>query len=1659
MAPLSSYIKRSFNVIHSSLYKSQYLDFVANGYLIKERRKCLIKNFNKLGSALLAACVLFTSVPVNALSAGETYTEQQTLDDLNTENKISTEESNATSAEVATDSNVTEDISISDISSNDIDSSEEKLNNEISLQNDNTEDGEEPSTDNWELGIVFYDSTVDNGKTPLTSIDWDASDGGYGEGTPRVITVQINYKNTNAVTTYQPGELELSIPNLIYNTTRKEESSPFWNSSVIVGANDSTHNGYDWNFSTASTPSNTQQTYNFTNAVAIEEKTNFEGSIQIVYTITPKRDLIYEGDSSECRSQYKEECTHSYNLNLQAKLKDIVETNTLNFSYTRTYIHPWTRTTIFTKTASKITSFDGLPSDHNDYIWVIYNFSVKIPYRGYPHVVPVGYKEIQLRDTFPEECIVMETDGKIAKNEYIKIIGTGTSNSSYITADKKLYVGYPKSIYNEENKNLNITNSADIYVHWANGTELEYAKTATANVNLADFNFTYTGSLYGIQKSTVGGGDDALIYQDIQKDMSNNQIRWMSYVKARYTGQPMTVKIGDDILYATNNEGDYVKLSDNDYYFNDICFPVNSFKNGNNDVIPKGKYDCELWVRYAGNTEYTLYDEFTNGNPGSKNSASTDSSYSFSKSDKIVGFYFLIKDMTEGIGGDSSVGFYHYMRFIKQDIPQSGTIYNFNYLQVYFKDAEGNLVLQNEPELSSYNSFLSKEEIAKFDQETYGTYMQRAKSYRNWSYKDVSLTTSLGAYKKVQSNITQDVENEKFIGKFDIGASLSSVVYNSKYEDQYIPSKDNALCGFILYDLLPEGMELESTKEEIINSVSTQEAWHGSMWSSYYDFELNSLSYAEVRNIIKSNSTVNIYENWRNTGRTKIEIIADFEDTPIYLMSKSNNNSWTQYLCYTYKWSVSYDSFLEYGNVWENRVYAEFTEQPMSANKKIYGIDDNGIYDKDAIDINENDQTDDKICTAKATATITSVVSTHQDVTKYVQTDKSNYSTGTVKASPNSEYTYKLRARTGTADVTNFTIYDSIEEYIQDPYSTEQSFITAYGTKKHWNGEFLGVDTSYAENKGYKVKIYYSEDKQAGNISEDNSWKEYSDSVDKSKVKSLAFEYLDKDDETLKAVLPANSQTYVLVKMKAPPEENRKILSYNGCRTEWQALDDYDNPVDFITGINSNIVKVSLSDYYDLTVNKIWEDENNKWGLRPDSIDIILKKSGVEVDRKSITKDNLSITFTDLLTDDAKFYTIEEEFSPNYKANIEYNELEDRYDVTNTLKDDIFTNISGTKTWVNDKESNRPESITIKLLKDGEVYRTTTTNAEKDWKYSFTKVPIYNADETECIYFVEEVPVDKYTTHYTNGSGTENKNGLAIKFDNQFKFEGTSTDYIEIYYKDKENNIYKIGKYGGTSLAGKTINIPSNDFYIYFYSDGSVVYYGYKVESITPTMVDENNITKTKVTNLPSGTIIELNGKDYPETEHNYKNSQRLLWHYTGEESSNTPAEGLFNIVNTYEGVDSVNISFIKGIEGTDEAFEKLKLEKDALYKFQVSMKNIETNDIISVPIDNKNTVTVREVPIGTYTITEKDDMYFDFVSMEALNSVEGITFEKVGDDYVLSITEDAAEEETLQIKVNNKIEPDRPYEDKEEKENLFNYSSNEEKASLLSKIANFFTN
>ena len=1712
-------------------------------------------------------------MPVNALDIDTENTNATGIENISEENKNSEISSETTvntvghsliQDNVSSLSNETQSLNNDNLISteneeNSLPIEEEKTTPDvISLQSDETEDGEEPSTDNWELGLVFYDSSVDNGKTPLTEINWDASDGGYEEGTPRVITVQINYKNTNAVTTYAPGELEINIPNLIYNTTSNTDNSPLWKSTVVIGANDSTHSGYDWDFSTSNT---NQEIYRFTNAETIEEKSNFEGSIQIVYTITP---------NTENPEIEQSECTHVFSRDLQAILKNITQTERISLIYTRTYIHPWRKSSYSMKEyPQKISSYDGLGENAEDYIWVIYDYidttETNNFYRYKYPWINVQRESGEYRNVFPEGCIVYDNAGNLLTptedGTYIfdKTLSRGPSYNymAFGRSSIRVFVGYPKTIYNEENNNLIIDNPVELWGAYGNNTEKEYLNNDTIRINLSEFMFEYPPGLYGIEKDVLRNSAlNALYYKNIQAQTENNNwIKWELSTSAFYRGKPLTVKTGDDLHFITDHNGENIRMKDDEYYFMNIY--IGALYNMNNVKIPANKYDCELWVRYKNTDEYVLYTTFKNFD--------RQRGWSFTKEQGVVGWYVVVKDVNESITHDDLA----YVKYLKTDIPKQGEIHNFSYIEAYHKDSEGNLIKQNPVTEDNYTNLTTKENIAQYDIETYGYYQQRDYHTVTWSdYKQSQPSGSLSAYKVFDKNVTQNAKDEKFYGNFNMGFRIDPSVnipnWNPEdlelYWEDYNP--EYALRNFEMYDLLPQGMDIVSDgsnlslEDQIKNSLIMRTIDGNRVF--LYDLERNELSYNDVVKIVKENAQITITKNYHNTGRTMIKISSDFSDTPFYAWEAGNSSHAA--LMANIKYSISYDAILEKGNVWTNNDYLCIT--PDSKWRLSSTIKDNGEKDKDVSDINNNGDIEETLSFAKDSVTITSVISTHQDVTKYVKTDKSDYSTGTVKATPGSIYTYKLRARTGAADVTNLVIYDSIEKYAKDKNG---NMVHAYGEKEHWNGEFLGIDTSYARSKGYKVKTYYSEKEIPGTLEEDDSWKEYfmethengmavtfndssnfysssaymeiyyqknektyklgtyrnkelsnktinipsndfyiylytgsynynaygfsidkitniniaeeqkheeatlpnieviekkdfnypesdhpyaayqkmlwhytgdpfeeHEGSDNSKVKSLAFEYLNKDGS--KAVIPANSLTYVLINMKAPEEDNIKTMAYNGCWTEWNALDDYDRPVDFITGINSNIVRTTLNEYFDLTVNKIWDDENNKYELRPDSIDIILKKDDIEVDRKQITKDVQSVTFSRLLSEDAGRYSIEESSHFAYESSIIG--TDDGYDITNTLKEELFTEIAGTKIWLEDEPKDRPESITIKLLKDGKVYRTTTTNAEKDWKYIFPKVPIYNADETKCIYSVEEIPIEKYTTQYTNGNGTDNRNGLAIKFNSQCRTESANYDYVEIYYK-QDGQTFKLGKWGGTALAGKTVNVPTKDFYLYWRTDSSQCsYYGFSIDSIESAEVSATGTVAT----LPNYTATELTGTDYPESPNhgNYGNNVKMLWHYTGNFTSDVPAEGLFNIINTYEGEDAVGLSFVKAIEGTDEAFEKLQLEKDALYRFQVSMKNRETNDIISVSIDNKNVATVSEVPIGTYIITEKDDMYFDFVSMEALNSVEGITFEKVGNDYVLTITKDASEEGTLQIKVNNKIETDRPYEDKEEKENLF---------------------
>ena len=186
------------------------------------------------------------------------------------------------------------------------------------------------------------------------------------------------------------------------------------------------------------------------------------------------------------------------------------------------------------------------------------------------------------------------------------------------------------------------------------------------------------------------------------------------------------------------------------------------------------------------------------------------------------------------------------------------------------------------------------------------------------------------------------------------------------------------------------------------------------------------------------------------------------------------------------------------------------------------------------------------------------------------------------------------------------------------------------------------------------------------------------------------------------------------------------------------AVDGYTASVD-----GYNVTNTHVPETIAISGEKTWDDADNQDGKRPASITVRLFADGVEVATATVTaEDGWKWSFADL----PKFaagqeitYTITEDAVDGYTAVV------DGYNVTNTHVPETVK-VEGAKTWVdgNDQDGLRPESITVRLLADGEEVDTVTVSEANGWTWHFENLPKYAAG-VEIVYTVEENAVPGYT--------------------------------------------------------------------------------------------------------------------------------------------------------------------------------------------------------------------------------------------------------------------------------------------------------------------------
>ena len=201
----------------------------------------------------------------------------------------------------------------------------------------------------------------------------------------------------------------------------------------------------------------------------------------------------------------------------------------------------------------------------------------------------------------------------------------------------------------------------------------------------------------------------------------------------------------------------------------------------------------------------------------------------------------------------------------------------------------------------------------------------------------------------------------------------------------------------------------------------------------------------------------------------------------------------------------------------------------------------------------------------------------------------------------------------------------------------------------------------------------------------------------------------------------------------------------------------------YVAEVNDyNVTNTHIPATVDINVAKSWNDDGDRDGKRPDSVEIQLYRTltkddsaeeyDVAVDGKTLTlneSNGWKDTFTDLPANEKGVpiqYTVKEsKVSEDYVSSVD--KIEDgSFVITNSYTPESIT-VCGSKTWddQNNKDGVRPACIVIRLYADGEQVAVQNVTEKEQWSWNFGSLPKYRDGGVEIKYTITEDAVEGYT--------------------------------------------------------------------------------------------------------------------------------------------------------------------------------------------------------------------------------------------------------------------------------------------------------------------------
>ena len=171
----------------------------------------------------------------------------------------------------------------------------------------------------------------------------------------------------------------------------------------------------------------------------------------------------------------------------------------------------------------------------------------------------------------------------------------------------------------------------------------------------------------------------------------------------------------------------------------------------------------------------------------------------------------------------------------------------------------------------------------------------------------------------------------------------------------------------------------------------------------------------------------------------------------------------------------------------------------------------------------------------------------------------------------------------------------------------------------------------------------------------------------------------------------------------------------------------------------------------DVTIVKKWDDDNDRDGMRPESVDIVLNGSDGKLYTGTLSTEN---GYTCVFQSVPKYhdggtlinYTIAEEKIPGYTTTIAKDASGYKFTLTNTKPIETVTK-TVSKVWEdsNNQDGLRPSAITIILTGDDGSRRVKSVSAAENWTTMFENLPKNQNHGQSIQYTVSETFVSGYT--------------------------------------------------------------------------------------------------------------------------------------------------------------------------------------------------------------------------------------------------------------------------------------------------------------------------